>query len=150
VIDEFEPVDRVRGTTHSTGHVPTQDKRPATIHQEQTTRLHLAARRRSTFTVQPLLKGCVDHERLRSVQGKTPTSGIVLDDLIQSKATGDFYKKQTTTTRPRTYIKCGGHSNVSFDGSLVTDLFKLNKPTVVVRRCESAYCQGMPYVMMTY
>jgi hypothetical protein len=69
VIDEFEPVDRVRGTTHSTGHVPTQENRPATIHQEQSTRLHLAARRRTTCTVQS--------ERISSIRERISSSALI-------------------------------------------------------------------------
>jgi hypothetical protein len=51
--------------TPSTDNVLTEDNRPATINNNQRTRLHLDARRRTTFTVQPLLKGSVDQERLR-------------------------------------------------------------------------------------
>jgi hypothetical protein len=104
-------VERVQGTTHSTGHVPTEDNRPATFHRKHSTRLHLAARRRTTCTVQPLRRGSADHERLRSDkhQGQD-TYLFALDDLIQSNATGDFYQKQTTTTQPKTYIsKEQGH-----------------------------------------
>ena len=37
-----------------------------------------------------------------------------MDDLIQSKATGDFYQKQTTTTNQKTYISKGqGHQPAS-------------------------------------
>ena len=76
VIDKLEPVERVRRPTHSTGNVPTEDNRSATIHNNQPTRLHLAARRRTTFTVQPLRKGSVDQERLRRGKSSLPSLHI--------------------------------------------------------------------------
>jgi hypothetical protein len=68
-----ESMDRVQETTHSTGHVPTEDNRPATIHREHPTRLYLPARRRTTFTVQSLRRGSVDHERLRNDKHSLPS-----------------------------------------------------------------------------
>ena len=62
-----------RGTTHSTGHVPTEDNRTATIHREHPTKLYLPARRRTTFTVQSLRRGSVDHERLRNDKHSLPS-----------------------------------------------------------------------------
>jgi hypothetical protein len=56
----------VRRSTHPTGNVPTGDNRPAIIRHKQPARLHLTAERRTTFNVQPLCIGRVDHNRLRS------------------------------------------------------------------------------------
>ena len=72
VIDKLGPVDLVRRPTHSTGHVPTEYIRPATIHPKQPPRLHLTAKRRTTFNVQPLRKGRVDHKSLRSDDHRFP------------------------------------------------------------------------------
>ena len=71
-IDKLGPVELVRRPTHSTGHVPTEYIRPATIHQKQPPRLHLTAKRRTTFNVQPLRKGSVDHKRLRNDEHRFP------------------------------------------------------------------------------
>ena len=47
-IDKLGPVELVRRPTHSTGHVPTEYRRPATIHQKQPPKLHLTSKRRTT------------------------------------------------------------------------------------------------------
>lgn len=49
-----------------------------------------------------------------------PTSAEDIASIIK------FVKKKNV----KMSVKCGGHSNVSFDGSLVIDLFKLNKVVV--------------------
>ena len=73
VIDTVGEADDKRSTslsqwsgTPSTGNVPTEDNRSVVIHNNQPIRLYLHAKRRTTFTVQPLRKGSVDQERLRS------------------------------------------------------------------------------------
>jgi hypothetical protein len=62
--------------THSTSHVPMEENRPATIHWEHPTRLDLTVRRRTTFTVKPLWRGSVDHERLRSDKHSLPSQTL--------------------------------------------------------------------------
>ena len=86
VIDKLEPVELFRGPTHSTGHVPTGINRPATIHREHPTRLHLDSKRRTTSTVQPLLRGNVDHDRLRRDKHSFPSRTLkrFRKDLIDS------------------------------------------------------------------
>ena len=64
--------DIIDKTTRTTGHVPTEYIRPATIHQKQPPRLHLTVKRKTTFNVQPLRKGIVDHKRLRSGDHRFP------------------------------------------------------------------------------
>ena len=71
-IGKVGPVELVRRSTHPTGNVPTEDNRPAIIRQKQPARLHLTAKRRTTFNVQPLYIGNVDHKRLRIDEHRFP------------------------------------------------------------------------------
>ena len=71
-IGKLGPVDLVRRSTHPTGNVLTEDNRPAIIRQNQPVRLHLTAKRRTTFNVQPMLIGSVDHKRLRIDEHRFP------------------------------------------------------------------------------
>ncbi len=71
-IGNLGPVDLVRRSTHPTGIVPTEDSRPAIIRQKQPARLHLTAKRRTTFNVQLLCIGSVDHKCLRHDEHRFP------------------------------------------------------------------------------
>ncbi len=73
VIDKIQPMERVRRPTHSTVNVPTEDIRPETLNNNQPTRLYLDARRRTTFTVQPLHNVRVDQECLRRSESSLPS-----------------------------------------------------------------------------
>jgi len=81
-IGKLGPVELVRRSTHPTGIVTTEENRPEIIHQKQPARLHLTAKRRTLFNVQPLRIGSVDHKRLRSDERiGQDTYLFALDDL---------------------------------------------------------------------
>ena len=116
-------------TVHLTGHVPTKNIRPATIHQEQPSRLHLNAKRRPTFRVHPLRKGSVDHKRLRSDETLLPSQ-----DIARFRKTTFFFS-----------LVCGWCHKHKIGGARYrtrNHLFALDETSRVTQRHHSLTMQG--------